>query len=89
MAELRYEIAQTAYIKLVLHALKHKTSAVNGILLGRVSEQEDSTVVEIEDSVPLFHSHLGLLPNLEISLILVRLLCESARQRCKVANFVV
>ncbi|KAL6195193.1 hypothetical protein ACLB2K_030813 [Fragaria x ananassa] len=67
--ELRYEIAQNAYIKLVLHALKHKTSAVNGILLGRVSPQND--VVEITDSVPLFHSQLGLLPQLEISLVLI------------------
>ncbi|KAM1806074.1 hypothetical protein ACFX11_029261 [Malus domestica] len=67
--ELRYEIAQNAYIKLVLHALKHKTSAVNGILLGRVSPHND--VVEITDSVPLFHSHIGLLPQLEISLILI------------------
>lgn len=68
--ELRYEIAQNAYIKLVLHAQKHCSSAVNGVLLGRVSAQSD-TVVEILDAVPLFHSHLGLLPNLEISLILV------------------
>ena len=78
--ELRYEIAQNAYIKLVLHALKHKTSAVNGILLGRVSPQND--VVEITDSVPLFHSQLGLLPQLEISLILVSLaFLESQRVR--------
>ncbi|XP_015900907.2 ER membrane protein complex subunit 8/9 homolog [Ziziphus jujuba] len=68
-AELRYEIAQTAYIKMVLHALRHRTSAVNGVLLGRVSPQND--VVEITDSVPLFHSHIGLLPQLEISLILI------------------
>ncbi|OWM85889.1 ER membrane protein complex subunit 8/9 homolog [Punica granatum] len=77
MAEPRYEIAQTAYIKMVLHALKHKTSAVNGILLGRVSDQKDFTVVEIADSVPLFHSHLSLLPNLEISLILIEEYCEA------------
>ncbi|EXC21515.1 hypothetical protein L484_014870 [Morus notabilis] len=68
--ELRYEISQNAYIKLVLHALKHKTSGVNGVLIGRVSSQNDG-VVEITDSVPLFHSHLGLLPQLEISLILI------------------
>ncbi|PON86332.1 ER membrane protein complex subunit [Trema orientale] len=67
--ELRYEIGQNAYIKLVLHALKHKASAVNGVLLGRVSPTND--VVEITDSVPLFHSHIGLLPQLEISLILI------------------
>ncbi|CAB4281858.1 unnamed protein product [Prunus armeniaca] len=67
--ELRYEIAQNAYIKLVMHALKHKSSAVNAVLLGRVSSQNDA--VEITDSVPLFHSQIGLLPQLEISLILI------------------
>jgi len=66
---LRYEIAQNAYIKLVLHSLKHPTSAVNGILIGRISPSND--VVEIADAVPLFHSHIPLLPQLEISLILV------------------
>lgn len=70
MGELKYELSQNAYIKLVLQARKHKTAAVNGVLLGRVSPQNDA-VVEIADSVPLFHSHLGLLPNLEISLIMV------------------
>ncbi|KAI9115564.1 hypothetical protein K1719_013233 [Acacia pycnantha] len=67
-SEFRYEIAQNAYIKLVLHSLKHRTSAVNGILIGRVSSND---VVEIADAVPLFHSGLGLLPQLEISLILI------------------
>ncbi|XP_027941842.1 ER membrane protein complex subunit 8/9 homolog isoform X2 [Vigna unguiculata] len=66
---LRYEIAQNAYIKLVLHSLKHPTSAVNGILIGRISPSND--VVEIADAVPLFHSHIPLLPQLEISLILI------------------
>ncbi|KAJ4725321.1 ER membrane protein complex subunit 8/9-like [Melia azedarach] len=70
MGELKYELSQNAYMKLVLHARKHKTAAVNGVLLGRVSPQNDD-VIEIADSVPLFHSHLGLLPNLEISLILI------------------
>ncbi|CAN1334298.1 ER membrane protein complex subunit 8/9 homolog [Linum perenne] len=68
--ELKYEMAQNAYIKLVLHALKHNTSAVNGVLLGRASPNNDN-LVEIEDSVPLFHNHLGLLPPLEISLIMI------------------
>ncbi|KAJ6301782.1 hypothetical protein OIU77_015992 [Salix suchowensis] len=65
--ELRYEISQNAYIKLVLHSLKHKTSAVNGVFLGRSCDD----VVQIIDSVPLFHNHLGLLPPLEISLIMI------------------
>uniref|UniRef100_A0A2K2C9P5 MPN domain-containing protein n=1 Tax=Populus trichocarpa TaxID=3694 RepID=A0A2K2C9P5_POPTR len=65
--ELRYEISQNAYIKLVLHSLKHKTSAVNGVFVG--SSCDDG--VQIIDSVPLFHNHLGLLPPLEISLIMI------------------
>ncbi|KAF9588330.1 hypothetical protein IFM89_008760 [Coptis chinensis] len=64
--ELKYEIGQNAYIKLVLHALKHKASAVNGVLIGRLIKDE---VVEISDAVPLSHSHIGLLPTLEIALI--------------------
>ncbi|CAK9319679.1 unnamed protein product [Citrullus colocynthis] len=67
--DLRFEISQNAYIKLVLHALKHRTSAVNGVLLGRISGPND--VIEISDSVPLFHSSIGLLPQLEISLLLI------------------
>ncbi|XP_071725714.1 ER membrane protein complex subunit 8/9 homolog [Rutidosis leptorrhynchoides] len=67
-SDCRYVIAQNAYIKLVLHALKHKTSAVNGVLLGRLS----GDVVEITESVPLFHSsQIGLLPPLEISLLTI------------------
>ncbi|KAK6154486.1 hypothetical protein DH2020_008734 [Rehmannia glutinosa] len=65
----RYEIHQNAYLKLVLHALKHRTSAVNGVLLGRSSA--DGATVEIVDSVPLFHSQIGLLPPLEIALIMI------------------
>ncbi|KAL6975169.1 hypothetical protein U1Q18_023963 [Sarracenia purpurea var. burkii] len=67
--ELRYEIGQNAYIKLILHALKHQNSAVNGVLLGRLSGADSNLVLEITDSVPLFHSQIGLLPPLEIALI--------------------
>jgi len=69
--ESRYEIGQNAYIKLVLHALKHKSSAVNGVLLGRLSGSDGSPIVEITDSVPLFHSQIGVLPPLEIALIMI------------------
>ncbi|KAH0937604.1 hypothetical protein HID58_005065 [Brassica napus] len=68
--ELKYEISQNAYIKLVLHSLRHKTAAVNGVLVGRISPNDEG-VVEISDSVPLFHSNLPLLPPLEISLIMI------------------
>ncbi|CAM8949727.1 unnamed protein product [Rhodiola kirilowii] len=68
--ESRYELGQNAYIKLVLHALRHQTSAVNGVLIGRI---DSSNVVEIVDSVPLFHTvtSISLLPSLEISLLLI------------------
>ncbi|KAL9259079.1 ER membrane protein complex subunit 8/9-like protein [Drosera capensis] len=70
---MRYEISQNAYIKLVLHALKHKTSAVNALLVGRLvpgAHGEDG-LVEVVDSVPLFHSllQIALLPCLEIALL--------------------
>ncbi|RID74188.1 hypothetical protein BRARA_B01297 [Brassica rapa] len=68
--ELKYEISQNACIKLVLHSLRHKTAAVNGVLAGRISPNDEG-VVEISDSVPLFHSNLPLLPPLEISLIMI------------------
>ncbi|KAF7145018.1 hypothetical protein RHSIM_Rhsim04G0226000 [Rhododendron simsii] len=66
--DMRYEIGQNAYIKLVLQALNYKTSAVNGLLLGRLSAYNND-VVEITESVPLFHSQIDLLPPLEIALI--------------------
>jgi len=59
-----YELRQTAYVKLVLHALKHTTCAVNGVLIGRV----EGNTVEVTDCVPLFHGQLGLLPMLELAL---------------------
>uniref|UniRef100_A0A0C9S2M4 TSA: Wollemia nobilis Ref_Wollemi_Transcript_18878_1156 transcribed RNA sequence n=1 Tax=Wollemia nobilis TaxID=56998 RepID=A0A0C9S2M4_9CONI len=75
MVESRYEISQTAYVKLVLHALKHKASAVNGILVGKLSASHGTNndnkteTVEIMDAVPLSHGHLGLLPTMEIAII--------------------
>ncbi|KAG0496852.1 hypothetical protein HPP92_001369 [Vanilla planifolia] len=73
MADCRYQILQSAYIKLVLHALKHRTSAVNGLLLGRLSEDGGggAPTVQISDAVPLSHSQIGILPYLELALIQV------------------
>ncbi|XP_073101838.1 ER membrane protein complex subunit 8/9 homolog [Elaeis guineensis] len=68
--ECRYEVAQAAYIKLVLHALKHRTSPVGGLLVGRLPEDNASTV-QIADAIPLTHSQIGLLPSLELALIQV------------------
>lgn len=81
---IKYQIGQVAYVKLVLHAHKHKYSSVNGVLVGKVTQQDAPTdandgareghsVVEIVDAVPLFHGQLGLLPMLELALTQVRL----------------
>ncbi|NP_001143476.1 ER membrane protein complex subunit 8/9 homolog [Zea mays] len=73
-AECRYEVAQAAYIKLALHALKHPATAVNGLLVGRLVEPSSSpAVVSVIDAVPLSHHphHLPLLPTLELALTLV------------------
>lgn len=72
--ECRYEVAQAAYVKLALHALKHPAAAVNGLLVGRLADPAASpAVVSVADAVPLSHQphHLPLLPTLELALTLV------------------
>ncbi|KAJ0093159.1 hypothetical protein Patl1_25943 [Pistacia atlantica] len=94
MGELRYEISQNAYIKLVLHAQKHKrlrcspststaskftglASHIKPTSASRLSSLHKRTYsrfpVELGGALSLMPLHsvtLGLLPNLEISLIL-------------------
>lgn len=68
-ADCKYEISQPAYIKLVLHSLKHRSTAVNGLLVGRLADDSaSSSTVQIADAVPLAHSHIGLIPSLELAL---------------------
>ncbi|KAM3392612.1 hypothetical protein ACQJBY_013647 [Aegilops geniculata] len=72
--ECRYELAQAAYVKLALHALKHPAAAVNGLLIGTLADPAASpAVVSVADAVPLSHQphHLPLLPTLELALTLV------------------
>ncbi|KAG8040772.1 hypothetical protein GUJ93_ZPchr0796g29166 [Zizania palustris] len=73
-AECQYELAQAAYVKLALHALKHPAAAVNGLLVGRLLDGASSTVVvAVVDAVPLYHCphHLPLRPTHELALNLV------------------
>ncbi|XP_048549280.1 ER membrane protein complex subunit 8/9 homolog [Triticum urartu] len=72
--ECRYELAQAAYVKLALHALKHPAAAVNGLLVGTLADPAASpAVVSVADAVPLSHQPhpLPLLPTLELALTLV------------------
>eukprot|EP00850_Spirogloea_muscicola_P024070 SM000435S15743 [mRNA] locus=s435:429:2076:+ [translate_table: standard] len=73
---MKYRLAKAAHTKLVLHALRHPAAAVNGVLVGKVGRDvggDDGTdaatgVIDIADAVPLFHTHLGLAPMLEVAL---------------------
>lgn len=69
-----WEIGQRAYIKAILHALKYKANAVNGVLLGSA----DGGSVKVVDAVPLFHTQLALAPMLEVALGQARLLSTRA-----------
>eukprot|EP00039_Didymoeca_costata_P002034 m.57146 g.57146 ORF g.57146 m.57146 type:complete len:223 (+) comp11083_c0_seq1:236-904(+) len=53
------------YAKVILHACKHPTTALNGVLIGRVEKEE----FQVTDCVPLFHSTLNLSPMLEVALL--------------------
>lgn len=51
-----FHLADLAYTKLIIHALKHAPKTVNGVLLGRISVSDAS--IDIVDAVPLQHHWL-------------------------------
>lgn len=51
-----FHLADLAYTKLIIHALKHSPKTVNGVLLGRISISDAS--IAIVDAVPLQHHWL-------------------------------
>lgn len=71
-----YELRETAALKILLHAAKFPYAAVNGVLIGTVSQgsadspdsAQSQTAVTIVDAVPLFHTFLSLAPMLETAL---------------------
>lgn len=65
----RLVLSHDAYCHLFLHASKHPTKAVNGLLLGSASKEQGVTVAHV---LPLFHSSFALAPMLEVALMLVR-----------------
>jgi hypothetical protein len=62
-----YRVERDALLKLLLHAAKHPSSSVNGVLLGTTSGG-----THVTDVVPLFHSSLTLADSTEIALVQVR-----------------
>lgn len=55
---------------MLLHAAKYPHKAVNGVLVGEESTQDNE--IYALDAVPLFHQTLGLAPMLEVALNQVR-----------------
>eukprot|EP00240_Pyramimonas_obovata_P014059 CAMPEP_0118934416 /NCGR_PEP_ID=MMETSP1169-20130426/13813_1 /TAXON_ID=36882 /ORGANISM="Pyramimonas obovata, Strain CCMP722" /LENGTH=196 /DNA_ID=CAMNT_0006877319 /DNA_START=169 /DNA_END=756 /DNA_ORIENTATION=+ len=71
MGYLEYELSQTAYVKMMLHVMKHPSSAVNGVLLGpkpATPNGDEPVKAVVVDAVPLFHGLLSLAPMTEIAL---------------------
>ena len=66
-------LSHAAYAKVMLHACKHPSASVVGLLLGRL----DGKTVEVLDVVPLFHT-APLAPMLEAALGLVEKHCEQS-----------
>ncbi|QQP38552.1 Neighbor of COX4, partial [Caligus rogercresseyi] len=58
----RVEFSSRAFSKIVCHAAKYPSCAINGLLL---SSRQSSDPVVITDAVPLFHISPGLSPLLE------------------------
>lgn len=61
-----------AYAVLFLHACKHPTKAVNGLLLGTTT----ASGVRVTRALPLFHSSFALSPMLEVALTLADEHCK-------------
>lgn len=78
MGNAKYEIADAAYLKAVLHSAKY-VSAVSGLLLGEEGTTE--RVVRIEDTLPLCHSGAQFSPSLaEVALLLARKVADKRGQ---------
>ena len=70
MSSPSFRLADLAYTKLILHALKHPQQTVNGVLLG-VPALVGGTI-DIVDAVPLQHHWTNLSPMMEAGLGIVR-----------------
>jgi hypothetical protein len=60
-------ITSAAYLKLVLHAAKHSSRSVLGLLVASASAAASSSPVTVDDVLPLFHT-TPLAPAIELAL---------------------
>ena len=62
---MKVSVTERAYVKLVLHSLKHPTRDVFGVLVGRTVGVGD---LEVTDVLPMLHSTISVTPSVEIAL---------------------
>jgi len=60
--------------QIIFHTCKYPTQSVNGVLLGTIQKNEEP-LIQVTDSIPLFHSHLTLIPMLEAAMHLIQEYC--------------
>jgi hypothetical protein len=78
MAEPELEMSTRAYCKLIMHAAKYPSCAINGLLLAKRDDLRPggataaARVIKYTDCIPLFHLGTGLTPMLEVALTQVR-----------------
>lgn len=70
-------VADSAYVRLILHAAKHPSRAVYGILLGKNNNDGE---VEVSDSVALCHTH-PLAPMTEVAFIQTSEYCRQSTKK--------
>jgi len=88
-----YEVDSAALLKILLHAAKHPSSDVLGVLLGRPPKGSDAIDADasstptpsvsgrVVDALPLFHGPMLHGPMLEVALLQVRRRKERKRER--------
>ena len=62
------QLSLRAYAKILSHVVQYPYTAVNGVLLARDDEEEDTELLDVVDAVPLFHYNLSLTPMLTVAL---------------------
>jgi len=62
-----YSLSPDALFGVLLHAFKHPSSAVSGVLLGTAGDGAGGAV-EVAEAVPICHSFVTLTPVLEAAL---------------------
>lgn len=63
-----YAFAQLPLLKILLHAAKHPTCTINGMLLGSAQGSGAEAAVHVTDVVPLFHASCNLAAPTEMAL---------------------